>query len=55
MKNWRIARFGHAGKGKEDTRINNEIQSSLSRNRITVSLQYVPNNPQLNQELSQIE
>jgi GNAT superfamily N-acetyltransferase len=42
MNNWKIARFGHASKGKGDTRINNEIRSSLSRKRITVSLRYVP-------------
>ena len=40
MKNWRITRFGHACKGKENTRMNNEIRGSLSRKRITVSLQY---------------
>ena len=42
MKNWKVARFGHASKGKGDTRINNEIRTSLSQNRITVSLQYQP-------------
>ena len=42
MKNWKMARFGHASKGKGDTRINNEIHGSLSRKRITVSLKYVP-------------
>ena len=42
MERWKIARFGHASKGKENTRINNEIRSSLSRERITVSLKYVP-------------
>jgi GNAT superfamily N-acetyltransferase len=46
MENWKITRYGHASKGKENTRINNEIRSSLSRNRITVSLQYV-RNPQV--------
>jgi len=40
MKKWKIARFGHASKGKNNSRINTEIRSSLSRNRITVSLQY---------------
>src|SRR5665647_2466441 len=42
MENWKIIRYGHARKGKENTRINREIRSSLSRERITVSLQYVP-------------
>jgi GNAT superfamily N-acetyltransferase len=41
MKNWKLTRFGHASKGRGNTRINNEIKSSLSRNRITVSMQYV--------------
>jgi GNAT superfamily N-acetyltransferase len=42
LSNWKITRFGHASKGKEDTRINSEIRNSLSRKRITVSLQFVP-------------
>jgi hypothetical protein len=40
IKHWKITRFGHASKGKGNTRINNEIRNSLSRNRITASLQY---------------
>jgi GNAT superfamily N-acetyltransferase len=40
MENWKINRFGHASKGKGDSRINNEIRGSLSRKRITVSLQF---------------
>jgi GNAT superfamily N-acetyltransferase len=40
MKNWKITRFGHASKGRGDSRINDEIRSSLSRERITVSLIY---------------
>jgi GNAT superfamily N-acetyltransferase len=40
QRNWRITRFGHASRGRGNTRINNEIRNSLSRNRITVSLQY---------------
>ena len=42
MKNWKITRYGHASRGKENTRINNEIRNSLSRKRITVSMQYLP-------------
>ncbi len=45
LDNWRITRFGHASTGRGDSRINNEIRSSLSRNRITVSLKYVPTHP----------
>jgi GNAT superfamily N-acetyltransferase len=41
MENWIITRYGHASKGREDTRINKEIRGSLSRKRITVSLKYV--------------
>ena len=41
IENWKIARFGHASRGRGDTRINNEIRGSLSRKRITVSLQYI--------------
>jgi len=43
MKNWRVVRFGHASEGKGNTRINGELRSSLSRNRITVSMRYIPN------------
>jgi GNAT superfamily N-acetyltransferase len=42
MDYWRIMRYGHASKGRGDTRINNEIRSSLSRKRISVSMQYRP-------------
>jgi GNAT superfamily N-acetyltransferase len=42
MENWKITRFGHASKAREETRINSEIRASLSRDRITVSLQYIP-------------
>ena len=41
LSGWKITRFGHASMGRGSTRINNEIRSSLSRNRITVSLQYM--------------
>ena len=47
LKNWKITRFGHANRGKGDTRINNEIRNSLSRKRITVSLQYLSNKESL--------
>jgi GNAT superfamily N-acetyltransferase len=46
MENWKITRFGHASKGRGDTRINNEIRNSLSRNRLTVSLRYENHNSQ---------
>jgi GNAT superfamily N-acetyltransferase len=42
MESWKITRLGHASKGQNDTRINSEIRASLSRKRITVSLQYIP-------------
>lgn len=43
FSDWKITRFGHASKGKCNTRINNGLRSSLSRKRITVSLQYFRN------------
>jgi GNAT superfamily N-acetyltransferase len=46
MANWKIARFGHASKGKGNTRINEEIRSSLSRKRITVSMFYACQKPE---------
>jgi hypothetical protein len=42
LDNWKITRFGHASRGKGNTRINNEIRGSLSRKRITVSMKYLP-------------
>ena len=39
LDKWRIKR-GHASKGKNNSRINNEIKRSLSRNRLSISLQY---------------
>jgi GNAT superfamily N-acetyltransferase len=42
MENWRITRFGHACRGKEETKMNIDIRNSLSRGRLTVSLRYVP-------------
>ena len=41
LKNWKIARYGHASKGKGNSKINNGLRGTLSRNRITVSLQYL--------------
>jgi GNAT superfamily N-acetyltransferase len=50
ITNWKITRFGHASKGKGNSRINNEIRNSLSRNRITVSLKYAGNEHVLEQQ-----
>jgi GNAT superfamily N-acetyltransferase len=41
VEGWKVSRFGHASRGREDTRINNELHRSLSRNRLTVSMQYI--------------
>ena len=38
---WKITRYGHASKGQNTSRINDEIRSSLSRKRITASMWYV--------------
>ncbi len=43
MTDWKIARCGHASKGRGNTRINSELRNSLSRKRITVSMQYLGN------------
>ena len=40
LSDWRIVRIGHASKGKGNSRINSELRDSLSRERITVSMQY---------------
>ena len=40
LKNWKIARFGHVSKGRNNSTINNGIRDSLSRKRITVSLEF---------------
>jgi GNAT superfamily N-acetyltransferase len=47
LSKWKITRFVHASRGKDNTRINNEIRHILSRNRITVSMQYHPMNNNL--------
>jgi GNAT superfamily N-acetyltransferase len=44
LKGWKIKRVGHGSHGKDDTRINNELTKSNSRQRITATLQYVPKN-----------
>ncbi len=44
MDNWRIMRHGHASKGKNNSRLNDGLRGSLSRKRLTVSMQYIPKN-----------
>jgi len=44
IKSWMITRFGHASKGRNNTRINDELKRSLSRNRLTVTMQYAEKN-----------
>jgi GNAT superfamily N-acetyltransferase len=39
---WNINRFGHANIGRHNSKINNGLRCSLSRNRITVTLRYIP-------------
>jgi GNAT superfamily N-acetyltransferase len=41
LEGWKIARFGHASKGKGDSKINTGIRGTLSRKRLSVSLQYI--------------
>jgi GNAT superfamily N-acetyltransferase len=39
---WRVKRFGHGSSGREDTQINRELSSSNCRQRLTVTLEYIP-------------
>ena len=39
MQNWKITRFGHASRGKNNSRINNEIKDRLSKKQLTLSMQ----------------
>jgi GNAT superfamily N-acetyltransferase len=48
LLNWKITRFGDASRGRDNTRINNEIRGSLSLNQITISLKYVQMKPEKN-------
>jgi hypothetical protein len=40
LLNFNPTKFGHVSKGRNNSRINNGLRSSLSRKRITVSLKY---------------
>jgi GNAT superfamily N-acetyltransferase len=42
LGNWRVKRVGHGSHGRENTPINLELSKSISRRRLTVSLEYVP-------------
>ncbi len=42
LSNWKVKRVGHISGGRTDSRINREIRSSISKNRLTVTLQYIP-------------
>jgi GNAT superfamily N-acetyltransferase len=37
---WEIARFGHANMGRNNSKINDGLTDSLSRNRLTVTMKY---------------
>jgi GNAT superfamily N-acetyltransferase len=39
-KHWGIVRFGHANMGRGSSRINDGLNDSLSRNRLTVTMKY---------------
>ena len=39
---WRVKRVGHGTAGHEETRINSELTKSNSKRRLSVSLQYIP-------------
>jgi hypothetical protein len=53
-KHWELGntRFGHVSSGKGDMRINDELQSSLSRRRMSVSLRYAASNVEELNEVS---
>jgi hypothetical protein len=51
LKNWKITRYGHASKSRENTKINNQIRKNQSRKHITATLQHVPKNHLSNQEV----
>jgi GNAT superfamily N-acetyltransferase len=40
-KNWKITRFGHASQGSSRSEINHELKNSISRNRLTATMQYL--------------
>ena len=42
MGNWKVKRVGHGSHGRRRTRINMGLVKSISRRRLTVSLEYVP-------------
>jgi len=42
LSNWKVKRVGHISGGRTDSRINREIRSTSSKNRLTVTLQYIP-------------
>jgi GNAT superfamily N-acetyltransferase len=42
LSDWKVKRIGHVSGGRNDSRINREIRSSISKNRLTVTLQYIP-------------
>jgi GNAT superfamily N-acetyltransferase len=39
---WKVKRVGHGSHGREDTRINREISETNCRQRLSVSLEYIP-------------
>lgn len=42
LSDWTLKRIGHVIGGTNDSRINRGIRSSLSKNRLTATLQYTP-------------
>jgi GNAT superfamily N-acetyltransferase len=42
MDHWKIRRVGHGSHGRGDTRINRELANSNSRQRLSISLEYIP-------------
>ena len=42
LSHWKVKRVGHISGGRTDSRINREMRSATSKNRLTVTLQYIP-------------
>ena len=47
LSDWTLKRMGHVMGGTNDSRINRGIRASLSKNRLTATLQYTPNRTRL--------
>jgi GNAT superfamily N-acetyltransferase len=42
LDHWKVKRFGHSNHGGGDTRINQQLMQSSSGQRLSVSMEYIP-------------